>query len=78
VNNAAVQYKQENLEDISAEQLEKTFRTNIFSMFYLTQAALKHLKEGSAIVNCTSVTAYKGSAHLLDYSSTKGMQDPFS
>ena len=72
VNNAAEQHPQESIEDISAEQLERTFRTNIFSMFYLTKAALKHLKEGSAIVNTTSVTAYKGSPQLLDYSSTKG------
>ena len=72
VNNAAEQHPQESIEDISAEQLERTFRTNIFSMFYLTKAALKHLKEGSAIVNTTSVTAYKGNPQLLDYSSTKG------
>src|SRR5688572_21078197 len=72
VNNAADQTPQERLEDISAEQLETTFRTNIFSMFYLTKAALPHLGEGSAIVNSTSVTAYRGSPHLLDYSSTKG------
>lgn len=72
VNNAAEQHPQESIEDISAEQLERTFRTNIFSMFYLTKAALKHLKEGSAIINTTSVTAYKGSPQLLDYSSTKG------
>jgi NAD(P)-dependent dehydrogenase (short-subunit alcohol dehydrogenase family) len=72
VNNAADQTPRERLEDISAEQLETTFRTNIFSMFYLTKAALAHLGEGSAIVNSTSVTAYRGSPHLLDYSSTKG------
>jgi NAD(P)-dependent dehydrogenase (short-subunit alcohol dehydrogenase family) len=72
VNNAAVQFPQESIEKISSEQLEKTFRTNIFSMFYTTKAALKHLKEGSVIINTTSVTAYRGSAHLLDYSSTKG------
>jgi NAD(P)-dependent dehydrogenase (short-subunit alcohol dehydrogenase family) len=72
VNNAADQTPQERLEDISAEQLESTFRTNIFSMFYLTRAALPHLEEGAAIVNTTSVTAYRGSPHLLDYSSTKG------
>jgi NAD(P)-dependent dehydrogenase (short-subunit alcohol dehydrogenase family) len=72
VNNAADQTPQERLEDITAEQLESTFRTNIFSMFYLTRAALPHLSEGSAIVNSTSVTAYRGSPHLLDYSSTKG------
>ncbi|HUP27153.1 MAG TPA: SDR family oxidoreductase [Chloroflexia bacterium] len=72
VNNAAEQHPQENIEDITSEQLERTFRTNIFSMFYLTKAALKHLKEGSTIINTTSVTAYKGSPSLLDYSSTKG------
>lgn len=72
VNNAAEQHPQENIEDISQEQLEKTFRTNIFSMFFMTKAALKHLREGSAIINTTSVTAYKGSPQLLDYSSTKG------
>lgn len=72
VNNAAEQHPQESIEQISAEQLERTFRTNIFSMFYLTKAALPHLKAGSAIINSTSVTAYKGNAHLLDYSTTKG------
>lgn len=72
VNNAAEQHPQESIEQISAEQLERTFRTNIFSMFYLTKAALPHLKSGSAIINSTSVTAYKGNAQLLDYSTTKG------
>ncbi len=72
INNAGEQHPQETIEDISAEQLERTFRTNIFSMFFLTKAAMKHLKEGSAIVNTTSITAYKGSPKLLDYSSTKG------
>ncbi|MFB2835259.1 SDR family oxidoreductase [Floridanema evergladense] len=72
VNNAAEQHPQPSIEDITAEQLERTFRTNIFSMFFLTKAALKHLKEGSTIVNTTSVTAYKGNQQLLDYSSTKG------
>ena len=72
LNNAAEQHPQESIEDITAQQLERTFRTNIFSMFYLTKAALKHLKEGSAIINTTSVTAYKGNEKLLDYSSTKG------
>ncbi|HVG00710.1 MAG TPA: SDR family oxidoreductase [Chloroflexia bacterium] len=72
VNNAAEQHPQESIEDITAEQLERTFRTNIFAMFYLTKAAMKHLSAGSAIVNTTSVTAYKGSPQLLDYSSTKG------
>src|SRR5690606_3666116 len=72
VNNAAVQYPQHSLEDISAEQLEKTFRTNIFSQFFLTKAALPYLKKGSAVINSTSVTAYRGSSHLIDYASTKG------
>lgn len=72
VNNAAEQHPQEDIEAIDASQLERTFQTNVFSMFYLTKAALKHLKPGSSIINTTSVTAYKGSEHLLDYSSTKG------
>jgi NAD(P)-dependent dehydrogenase (short-subunit alcohol dehydrogenase family) len=72
VNNAAEQHPQESIEDISAEQLERTFRTNIFAYFFLVKAALPHLKEGSAIINTTSVTAYKGSPQLLDYSATKG------
>ena len=72
VNNAAEQHPQDDIENISAGQLERTFRTNIFSMFHLTKAALKFLHEGSAIINTTSVTAYRGSSHLLDYSATKG------
>lgn len=72
VNNAAEQHPQESITDITAEQLERTFRTNIFGMFFLTKAALSHLKEGSCIINTTSVTAYQGSPQLLDYSSTKG------
>jgi len=72
VNNAAEQHPQESIEKIGAEQLERTFRTNIFAMFYLVKAALPHLKQGSAIINTTSVTAYKGSPQLLDYSATKG------
>ena len=72
VNNAAEQHLQQSIEDISAQQLERTFRTNIFSMFFMTKAALKHLKEGSAIINTTSITAYRGSKQLLDYASTKG------
>jgi NAD(P)-dependent dehydrogenase (short-subunit alcohol dehydrogenase family) len=72
VNNAAEQHPQASLEDITARQLERTFRTNIFSYFFLTKAALPHLKDGSTIINTTSVTAYKGSPHLLDYSATKG------
>ena len=72
VNNAAEQHPQDSIEKISAEQLERTFRTNIFSFFFLTKAALKHLKEGAAIINTTSVTAYKGNPQLIDYSATKG------
>lgn len=72
INNAAEQHYCESLEQISAEQLERTFRTNIFSYFFLTKASLPHLKEGARIINTTSVTAYKGSPMLLDYSSTKG------
>ena len=72
VNNAAEQHTTQSIAEISAEQLERTFRTNIFAMFFLTKAALPHLGEGSAIVNTTSVTAYQGNPSLLDYSSTKG------
>lgn len=72
VNNAAVQYPQKSLADISAEQLLKTFSTNIFAHFYLAKAALPYMKKGSSIINTTSVTAYRGSGHLLDYSATKG------
>lgn len=72
VNNAAEQHPQESIEKITAEQLERTFRTNIFSMFFLTKAVLPHLKQGAAIINTTSVTAYQGNQQLLDYSSTKG------
>lgn len=72
VNNAAEQHTQTSIEEISAEQLERTFRTNVFSMFFLTKAALRHLPSGSTIINTSSVTAYKGSPSLLDYSSTKG------
>ena len=72
VNNAAEQHPKEDIADIFSEQLERTFRTNIFGYFFLTQAALPHMREGSAIVNTTSVTAYRGSKQLLDYSSTKG------
>jgi NAD(P)-dependent dehydrogenase (short-subunit alcohol dehydrogenase family) len=72
VNNAAEQHTQPSIEQITAEQLERTFRTNIFSMFFLSKAALKHLHEGSTIINTTSVAAYKGNPTLLDYASTKG------
>ncbi|HEX7970289.1 MAG TPA: SDR family oxidoreductase [Stellaceae bacterium] len=72
VNNAGEQHPESKLEEITAEQLERTFRTNIFAYFFLAKAALPHLKEGAAIVNTTSVTAYRGSPHLLDYSASKG------
>jgi len=72
VNNAAEQHPHDKIEDISAEQLERTFRTNILSFFFMTKAALEHLPEGSAIINTTSVTAYRGSPDLIDYSATKG------
>jgi NAD(P)-dependent dehydrogenase (short-subunit alcohol dehydrogenase family) len=72
VNNAATQTEQDSLVDISSRQLLETYSTNIFSMFWLTKAALPFMKKGSAIINTTSVTAYRGSAHLIDYSSTKG------
>ena len=71
VNNAAEQHMQEDFEKISDEQLERTYRTNVFSHFFVTKAALPHLKEGSAIIHTTSVTAYRGSEHLIDYASTK-------
>ena len=72
VNNAGEQHPQDRIEKITARQLERTFRTNIFSFFYLTKAALPYLKKGGTIINTTSVTAYRGSASLIDYSSTKG------
>lgn len=72
INNHAVQYIQQSILDIDNEQLEKTFRTNIFSFFYLVKAALPHLKQNSSIINTTSVTAFKGEELLIDYSATKG------
>jgi len=72
VNNAAEQHPKDEIEEISPEQIERTFRTNIYGYFYITQAAMPHLKKGAAIINTTSVTAYRGSSHLLDYSATKG------
>jgi NAD(P)-dependent dehydrogenase (short-subunit alcohol dehydrogenase family) len=72
VNNAGEQHSDKKIADITEDQLRRTFQTNIFGMFFLTQAALPHLKKGASILNTTSVTTYKGSAHLLDYASTKG------
>jgi NAD(P)-dependent dehydrogenase (short-subunit alcohol dehydrogenase family) len=72
VNNAGIQFSEKNVEKITDEHIERTFRVNIFAQFYLVRAALKHLKKGSCIINTSSVTAYRGSTHLLDYSSTKG------
>jgi NAD(P)-dependent dehydrogenase (short-subunit alcohol dehydrogenase family) len=72
VNNAAMQFEQHNVEDITAEQLERTFRTNIFSQFYLTKFVVPHLTDGSTIINTASITAYRGNEVLMDYSSTKG------
>jgi NAD(P)-dependent dehydrogenase (short-subunit alcohol dehydrogenase family) len=72
VNNAGIQFPNDGFEKIKMKDMEQTFRTNIFAMFYLTQAALRHFKAGSAVINTASVTAYRGSEHLVDYSSTKG------
>lgn len=72
VNNAAEQHPKGQFEEVSAEQFRKTYETNIFSFFYCAHAAIEHMKEGSSIINTSSVTAYRGSGHLIDYSSTKG------
>jgi NAD(P)-dependent dehydrogenase (short-subunit alcohol dehydrogenase family) len=72
INNAAIHYESKSLQDISTAQLLKTFQTNIFSMFWITKAALPHMSTGSSIINTTSVTAYRGSGELIDYASTKG------
>jgi NAD(P)-dependent dehydrogenase (short-subunit alcohol dehydrogenase family) len=72
VNNAAVQYEQKDIQDITAEQWEYTFKVNIFSYFYLSKYAVSYLKEGSSIINTTSVNAYRGNESLMDYSATKG------
>ena len=72
VNNAAVQFAKDSISEIDAAQLEKTFRTNVYSHFFLTRAALPFLKPGSSIIGTTSVTAYRGSSHLVDYAATKG------
>ncbi|MEE4200966.1 MAG: SDR family oxidoreductase [Erythrobacter sp.] len=78
VNNAGEQHPDYEIGDITAEQLQRTFQSNIFSMFYMVQAARPHLKKGAAIVNCTSVTMYKGAPILLDYSATKGAITAFT
>jgi NAD(P)-dependent dehydrogenase (short-subunit alcohol dehydrogenase family) len=78
VNNAGEQHPDKDIRDITEEQLRRTFQTNIFGMFFMTQAALPHLKEGSAIISCTSETMYKGSPLLLDYSATKGAITAFT
>jgi NAD(P)-dependent dehydrogenase (short-subunit alcohol dehydrogenase family) len=78
VNNAGEQHPDEDITEITEDQLRRTFQTNIFGMFFMTQAARPHLKNGAAIVNCTSVTMYKGSPKLLDYSSTKGAITAFT
>lgn len=78
VNNAGEQHSDKDIRDITEDQLKRTFQTNIFGMFFLTQAAAPHLKEGSAIINCTSETMYAGSKHLLDYSATKGAITAFT
>ena len=78
VNNAGEQHSDKDIVDITEDQLKRTFQTNIFGMFFMTQGAVPHLKEGSAIINCTSETMYAGSKHLLDYSSTKGAITAFT
>lgn len=72
INNAALHWESEKIEDITTEQLERTFYTNVFSYFWVTKYAMPHLKKGSVIVNTASVTAYRGSSKLIDYSATKG------
>jgi NAD(P)-dependent dehydrogenase (short-subunit alcohol dehydrogenase family) len=78
INHCAEQHPQDALEDITAAQLERTFKTNVYGYFYMTKAALPHLREGSAIVNTTSVTAFRGSHHLMDYAATRGAIASFS
>jgi len=78
VNNAGEQHPDKDITDITEEQLRRTFQTNIFGMFFMTQAVRPHLRSGAAIVNCTSVTSYQGSSELLDYSSTKGAITAFT
>jgi NAD(P)-dependent dehydrogenase (short-subunit alcohol dehydrogenase family) len=78
VNNAGEQHPDKKITQISQKQLTRTFQTNVYGMFYLVQAAMPHLKEGAAIINCTSVTMYQGSEELLDYSATKGAITAFT
>jgi NAD(P)-dependent dehydrogenase (short-subunit alcohol dehydrogenase family) len=78
VNNAGEQHPDKDVRDITEAQLIRTFQTNVFGMFYMTQAALDHIGEGGAIINCTSVVMYQGSEELLDYSSTKGAMTAFT
>jgi NAD(P)-dependent dehydrogenase (short-subunit alcohol dehydrogenase family) len=78
VNNAGEQHPDEDIRDITEEQLKRTFQSNIYSMFFMVQAALPHLNEGAAIINCTSITMYKGAPILLDYSATKGAITAFT
>lgn len=78
VNNAAEQHPADSMGELDLDLMEKTFRTNIFSMFYLTKPALEHMQEGDCIINSTSVTAYRGSEHLLDYAATKGAITAFT
>ena len=78
VNNAGEQHPAKEITEITEDQLKRTFQTNVFGMFFMTQAAEPHLKHGSSVINCTSVTMYKGSPELLDYSSTKGAMTAFT
>lgn len=78
VNNAAEQHEREKVEEISKEQLERTFRTNIFAYFFMAQAAMKHLQKGDCIINTTSITSFRGHQTLIDYSSTKGAITTFT
>ncbi|MCX9147054.1 SDR family oxidoreductase [Erythrobacter sp. WG] len=78
VNNAGEQHPDKEVTQISKKQLKRTFQTNVFGMFYMVQSAMPHLKEGAAIINCTSVTMYKGADELLDYSATKGAITAFT
>jgi NAD(P)-dependent dehydrogenase (short-subunit alcohol dehydrogenase family) len=78
VNNAGEQHPDKDIRDITHEQLKRTFQTNVFGMFFMTQAAMDHLGEGGAVINCTSETTYKGSPDLLDYSATKGAMVAFT